>query len=188
MLKTNKTRYLNIEKKKTLRNLPWPLLTVLPFVSNIWLSSSCSSDFSSANLLLLFFTMDATSDNERRSVVTSRSFSAPSLIYREMFFFFSLNILYWIIKKATDNVFLFSEGDREKAKTKWISIQLPSTPFGFLVGSPLWSPPGDWEVHFPEDCLWIHICDSIHIKLDVLYNHPAIEPDKWIKKQTNQIF
>lgn len=59
---------------------PWPLLTVLPFVSKIWLSSSWSSDFSSANLLLLFFTMDATSDSERRSVVTSRNFSAPSLI------------------------------------------------------------------------------------------------------------
>lgn len=61
---------------------PWPLLTVLPFVNNIWLSSSCSSDLSSANLLLLFFTMDATSDSERRSVVTSRNFSAPSLIWK----------------------------------------------------------------------------------------------------------
>lgn len=61
-------------------NLPWPLLTVLPFVNNIWLSSSWSSDLSSANLLLLFFTIDATSDSDRRSVVTSRNFSAPSLI------------------------------------------------------------------------------------------------------------
>lgn len=28
--------------------------------------------------------MDATSDNERRSVATSRNFSAPSLIYSEI--------------------------------------------------------------------------------------------------------
>lgn len=62
-------------------HLPWPLLTLFPFVNNIWLSNSCNSDFNSANLLLLFFTIDATSDNDRRSVATSRNFSAPSFIY-----------------------------------------------------------------------------------------------------------
>ena len=54
---------------------------LFPCVKMIWLSSSSSSDFSSASLLLLFFTMEATSDRERRSVATSRSFSAPSLIF-----------------------------------------------------------------------------------------------------------
>lgn len=63
--------------------LPCPLLMLFPLVNKIWLSSSSNSDFNSASLLLLFFTMEATSDNERRSVVTSRSFSAPSLIYRK---------------------------------------------------------------------------------------------------------
>lgn len=61
--------------------LPCPLLTLFPFVISIWLSSSCNSDFNSANLLLLFLTIEATSLSERRSVVTSRNFSAPSLIY-----------------------------------------------------------------------------------------------------------
>uniref|UniRef100_A0A2M4DLS8 Putative secreted protein n=4 Tax=Nyssorhynchus TaxID=44543 RepID=A0A2M4DLS8_ANODA len=50
----------------------------------IWLSSSSSSDLSSASLLLLFFTISATSERERRSVATSRNFSAPSLIFSSL--------------------------------------------------------------------------------------------------------
>lgn len=83
--KQTKTQKICLNERKINMNnncySPWPLPTVLPFVNKIWLSSSWSSDLSSASLLLLFFTMDATSDNERRSVVTSRSFSAPSFIY-----------------------------------------------------------------------------------------------------------
>lgn len=59
---------------------PVPCSFLFPCVKIIWLSNSCNSDFSSANLLLLFFTIVATSDRARRSRATSRSFSAPSLI------------------------------------------------------------------------------------------------------------
>lgn len=93
-------------------------------------------------------------------------------------------------KKQQQQATTYFSSQREierKQETEWNAIQLPSAPFGFLVWSPLWSPPGDWEVHFPVDCLWNHICDSIHIKLDVLYNHPAIEPEKWNKKKQNQL-
>lgn len=70
------------ESGRNFLDSPWPLLvTLLPWVRIIWLSSSCNSDLSSANLLLLFFTMDATSESDRLSVATSRNFSAPSFIY-----------------------------------------------------------------------------------------------------------
>lgn len=66
------------EHRDSIQLLPFPLL--LPCVKIIWLSSSWSSDFSSANFVLLFFTIEATSDKARRSLATSRNFSAPSLI------------------------------------------------------------------------------------------------------------
>jgi hypothetical protein len=74
---------------------PFPLL--LAWVRIIWLSSSCSSDFSSCNFVLLFFTIEATSDNARRSVATSLNFSAPSLICVDntMYYdFFKLHEIY----------------------------------------------------------------------------------------------
>lgn len=60
--------------------LPFPLL--LACCRIIWLSSSCSSDFSSWSFVLLFLTIDATSDNALLSVATSRNFSAPSFIWK----------------------------------------------------------------------------------------------------------
>ncbi|KAI9582450.1 hypothetical protein GQX74_009837 [Glossina fuscipes] len=57
---------------------------VFPCVKSICDSSSCNSDFNSAILLLLFFTMVATSFNERRSLATSRNFSAPSFIFNSL--------------------------------------------------------------------------------------------------------
>lgn len=73
----------NIVKEKF--DLPCPLLlTVFPCVKIIWLSKSCNSAFSSAIFVLLFLTIDATSDKERLSVDTSRSFSAPSFIWKRV--------------------------------------------------------------------------------------------------------
>lgn len=156
--------------------LPCPLLTLFPFVISIWLSSSCNSDFNSANLLLLFLTIEATSLSERRSVVTSRSFSAPSLI---------CDVLgtWEKITKIPLSSFSPIFGIRARAEWAfghaWHLTFLPWALFLFRVWSLLWFPPSDLEVHFLVNYRWIHICDSVHIKLDVLYNRPAtIEKDK----------
>lgn len=119
---------------------PWPLWMLLPWVSRIWLSNSCSSDLSSDILWLLFLTIVCTSDRDFRSVATTRSFSAPSLIYNRI---------------PHINPLVFNK------QTCFILINNSLlTLCEFHVESPPWSLRVDWAMRSLGNYLWNHICDS----------------------------